>query len=715
MTAPRVLLTGPQWFGDLLSFCERALIDLGVEVSVFPTNYRPWLSQLQRRREQFARLPIAGSGIAWRLERKHRAKLVSEINRNLIAAARQRRPDLLLSILCWGEPISRDTLEEVGSRRKVCWLMDDPFKDGEKLGGLLGSFDRSYAVEDSWVEPVQLVTGRPASALACGADLQSHHPVLRESVPDSLRSGVLFLGSSYHGEPAGVMRGTLLQHLQGFDLRVYGDDGWAKTFAGNPEMSRCFQGTALNSEKANLAYNGADIVLNIHHPQFRIGTSLRTFNICASGGFQFVDWRSGLDRFFEPDEEIVAYRTPEELRDKAEYYLKEEGLRSLIARRGYERVLRDHTYVQRLAHILEEAGLTPPKSTHARSPRRAVISEQVKTSVASCGEVRGVAASRKAATETSGVNWLTESLEYVDCSFCGSSNHVLYDTVGDWNIVKCDGCGLCFTNPRPSRSVLTDLYDLSYFKGEEFERFGYFRRDGSLNGSDEAESLERIETIESNFERRGKLLEIGAALGIFLKVMRDRGWEVEGVEISREAVQIAKLQGIDVFCGALEEFETDHEYDVVCMYHSLEHVPDPAYVIERAYNLLSPGGIVVIEVPNLNSFDSRIDNTRKLASYDVPRHLSHFEPRVLASKLQEVGFEVANIDLYYPQFVLRSVSLRERIGGRKLRVASQLREPTVKGRSHPPLAKHSTTWKDKFLKSISTVFPGWRFTIVGRK
>jgi spore maturation protein CgeB len=102
------------------------------------------------------------------------------------------------------------------------------------------------------------------------------------------------------------------------------------------------------------------VVINIHHPQFRLGTSLRTFAIAAGGAFQLVDMRPGVERFFVPGEEIATYSTAEELREKALFYLANETARARIARAGRERVCREHTYTNRLAEMLIDAGLTPP-------------------------------------------------------------------------------------------------------------------------------------------------------------------------------------------------------------------------------------------------------------------------------------------------------------------------------------------------------------------
>ena len=308
-------------------------------------------------------------------------------------------------------------------------------------------------------------------------------------------------------------------------------------------------------------------------------------------------------------------------------------------------------------------------------------------------------------------------LESVNCSFCGSPDNSTYDSVGEWDIVKCDHCGFCFTNPRPTVESLPSFYDLSYFKDYDVNRFGFSNEDGSQELASGTDYHQRIADIESWVNNRGRLLEVGAALGEFLSVMRRRGWKVNGVEVSRDAVEVAKKdRGVDIFCGTLEEFETTETFDVVCMYHSLEHTPNPAYVIDRAYELLTPGGIIVIEVPNLEGFDARINRERKLLSYDLPRHLSHFTPTILSEKLAMKGFKVLGIDLYYPDFILRLAEARiaRRQSGGVDRSADRNGDASQPDRELP-MARNRMGWKTHLLKWVSELFPGWRFTIVARK
>jgi spore maturation protein CgeB len=114
-----------------------------------------------------------------------------------------------------------------------------------------------------------------------------------------------------------------------------------------------WRGRHLQAAEVAKVYNLAEICPNIHHPQTRLaGVNMRTFEILAAGGFQLVDHIAGLEENFEVGREIVSYDSPDHFRELAAYYLAHPEERAAISERGRTRVLRDHTYEQRLLTIL---------------------------------------------------------------------------------------------------------------------------------------------------------------------------------------------------------------------------------------------------------------------------------------------------------------------------------------------------------------------------
>jgi 2-polyprenyl-3-methyl-5-hydroxy-6-metoxy-1,4-benzoquinol methylase len=295
--------------------------------------------------------------------------------------------------------------------------------------------------------------------------------------------------------------------------------------------------------------------------------------------------------------------------------------------------------------------------------------------------------------------------EYISCNFCHSQNTSLFDQEGEWKIVKCRSCGLCYTNPRPVRSEIAKIYNKEYYRPTAFAG-----DEESLNYS-----VQKIADVENLFEKRGSLLEIGAVGGDFLNVMSQLGWKVAGVEMSEYGVEFARSRyGLDLFRGSFEDFATEEKFDAICMYQTLEHLYDPASCLKKSFEYLNPGGKLIIEVPNLNSFDSKISKVRRQWNYSLPIHLYHFTPEVLEKKLEDIGFSIVYVDQYFSNFALRMLELYRKV--KSLFAGKKGGERTAPVQLHPAIPMFRTrSQQGKLMKTISDLFPGWRFTIVAVK
>jgi len=194
--------------------------------------------------------------------------------------------------------------------------------------------------------------------------------------------------------------------------------------------------------------------------------------------------------------------------------------------------------------------------------------------------------------------------------------------------------------------------------------------------------------------------------------------------------------GLTIHQGTLEDFPGQGPYDVICMYQTLEHVPDPRFVMTRSRELLRDGGVFIAEVPNLTSFDMLGNPERRRLSHDLPRHLNHFTPGVLVRELQRAGFRDVQLSRYYPQFLLNVLNARN--GGRApvppaaaspaagasapaagaSRTAASRMAGTHAAQgttAFPPLARPARGWKQQAFAGISRIFPGWRMTVSGLK
>ena len=158
----------------------------------------------------------------------------------------------------------------------------------------------------------------------------------------------------------------------------------------------------------------------------------------------------------------------------------------------------------------------------------------------------------------------------------------------------------------------------------------------------------------------GNLLDIGAGTGDFLIEATKKKWSVNGVEPSAKAKSLAKAKGLNLELNSNKL--NSNEFDVITMWHVLEHVPDLEFQIKELKRLLKPGGYLVIAVPNFKSYDA--DYYQSFwAAYDVPRHLWHFSKKSIVSlfKKEELFLEKV-IPLLFDSFYVSLLSEKYKKG-----------------------------------------------------
>jgi len=203
--------------------------------------------------------------------------------------------------------------------------------------------------------------------------------------------------------------------------------------------------------------------------------------------------------------------------------------------------------------------------------------------------------------------------------------------------IRCSSCSLVFVDPLPPSSLQPDAYGPDYYEpwqGREAKaRLALWRR--------------RLGQIEGHASP-GTLLDVGCGDGLFLKVARDAGWRADGIEFSPEGARRAAVRlGRPVPVGDLAR-EKVHcgPFDVVTLWHVLEHLADPAAMIEAVRARLRPGGLLVVAVPNLANLPMRwayrLARFRPLPLYEEGArepHVTHFSPKTLALFLRRHQLE----------------------------------------------------------------------------
>lgn len=250
--------------------------------------------------------------------------------------------------------------------------------------------------------------------------------------------------------------------------------------------------------------------------------------------------------------------------------------------------------------------------------------------------------------------------EYTRCVLCGYLGYreLFYGTdinfpQKKWRIVKCTNCGLARTDPYPTTSLhfQQNIYDSLYNP----KKISGQRKNKKLSSKVRDYFQQKLESYHQKiYPERLKLLkkytvyrdifEIGFGNGKFLAFLHDRGWKVGGIELSKNAfLEAEKRYKLDLDWGIIEEKEYPKEsFSLIAMYMVLEHIHKPVDLLKSLHQLLRERGILIIQVPNFASFQSKIFRD-KWYPLRLPHHVYHYTPKTLERLLRKASFEVATI------------------------------------------------------------------------
>jgi SAM-dependent methyltransferase len=269
------------------------------------------------------------------------------------------------------------------------------------------------------------------------------------------------------------------------------------------------------------------------------------------------------------------------------------------------------------------------------------------------------------------------------CTLCGDGPLERLFPVGDrFSLLQCRACRVASTFPVLSREEMSSFYPPAYY-GVGNRRFNplfewlvtIFRR-------------RRVRKIES-FVAKGRVLDIGCGRGITLSQLKEDGWETSGVEISETAAAHARsVLGDTIFVGdVLAAPWPPDSFDVINIWHVLEHLPDPAGVLSKCRTLLRTGGLLIVAVPNFESFQARFAGPHWF-HLDVPRHYWHWGTNALGALLEKHGFAVRETSHFSleqnPYGWIQSIL--NRMGFPSNLLYDVLKRPAARNVAHPFLA-----------------------------
>lgn len=208
-----------------------------------------------------------------------------------------------------------------------------------------------------------------------------------------------------------------------------------------------------------------------------------------------------------------------------------------------------------------------------------------------------------------------------------------------FTLVDCLTCGCRYTAPRPDQHSIG-----AYYSSPDY-----------ISHSNTSRSLQdRLYKIARRWALRskhaivyacrpeGRVLDLGCGTGEFLGYLRSRGYLVQGVEPDLGAREMAIANHAIEVLPVIDALPAQEQFQVITMWHVLEHVPDPRRTLKKLYSLLADRGFLLIAVPDHESWDAQ-HYGKDWAAYDVPRHLLHFRRQDIRTLLQEHGFNLLKV------------------------------------------------------------------------
>lgn len=254
-------------------------------------------------------------------------------------------------------------------------------------------------------------------------------------------------------------------------------------------------------------------------------------------------------------------------------------------------------------------------------------------------------------------------ITYLNCPVCNSEKIHYRLSAKDhtvsgetFEIWQCDNCTLRFTQDIPSKKEIGKYYQSENYISHSETKQGMVNRLYHLVRKKTLKNKKRIIEKQTGLTK-GKLLDIGAGTGAFLNTMQSAGWQVRGLEPDEQARGKA-LQIYDIELLPPEALfeQVPVSYDVITMWHVLEHVHELHEYIIQLYKLLKIGGRLLIAVPNYTSTDAKHYES-DWAAYDVPRHLYHFSPKAMFILLGQHKFSIVEtLPMYFDSYYVSMLS-----------------------------------------------------------
>ena len=241
------------------------------------------------------------------------------------------------------------------------------------------------------------------------------------------------------------------------------------------------------------------------------------------------------------------------------------------------------------------------------------------------------------------------------CPVCKCTQHKHLYTIDQGKLLTCQNCQLVFYVPRPTHEELADFYNQQSYR-QGYAQSVMSSQDFVANRYQELKKI--VSKYQPNlFNRSNKtFLDVGCGLGDLLQLAIADQWQVNGTEISPEAaLQAQENIRNQILVGDILTLNLpENHFDLITIYHVIEHLIDPLPVLKNLQKLLKPEGILFIETPNLDSLGAKIRG-KNWSNIIPPEHINYYSPKSLANSLTIAGFDNSKVFTNAP-YKIESVS-----------------------------------------------------------
>lgn len=253
------------------------------------------------------------------------------------------------------------------------------------------------------------------------------------------------------------------------------------------------------------------------------------------------------------------------------------------------------------------------------------------------------------------------------CPVCESQEQELFMNSMDYSVSKekfsiarCKSCGFHFTNPIPDEVSIGSYYKSESYVSHSSSKKGLINR---IYHWVRWYSLKKKVKLINRLSKEKNILDIGAGTGHFLNEAKKSGWNVTGLEPDADARDLAKaVNHVELLEQESLYTLANESFDVITMWHVLEHVYHLRKDSKRITELLKPNGTLIVAVPNMNSFDAKYYK-EYWAAYDLPIHLYHFKQADIINLFKRYDFElVETLPMIFDAFYVSMLSEKYKNG-----------------------------------------------------